>query len=348
MHKFDYACLAQKQWDGDVLGYIGLIHEYKGRQQLYLRQKPLELDRLIELAKIQSTESSNAIEGIVTTNRRLKQLMADKTAPRNRNEQEILGYRSALEMVNESFEHMPITANVILQLHKTLYSFSSASFGGKFKTTSNEIDEIRPDGSVFVRFKPLEPFETPEAVESLCDAYNKTIASGRVDPLVAIPTFIHDFLCIHPFNDGNGRMSRILTTLLLYKNGYVVGKYISLEKKIHDNKSEYYDALQQSSEGWHEGKNDDTVFTKYLLGIILSAYRDFEDRLEIAADRKSAREMVKEVFKIKIGKVTKSDIMEYCPTLSRSTVEKALRELIALNYIEKYGNGPSTYYVISR
>ena len=348
MHDFDYEYLKQKQWDKDILGYIGQIHEYKGRQQLYLKQRPVELDRLIELAKIQSTESSNAIEGIITTNQRLKQLMTDKTTPRNRNEQEILGYRAVLEMIHESFEYMPISVNVILQLHKKLYSLLPTTSGGKFKTTSNEIDEIQTDGSVIVRFKPLEPYETPEAVENLCNAYNKIISSGEVDPLVVIPTFIHDFLCIHPFIDGNGRMSRILTTLLLYKSGYVVGKYISLEKKIHDNKKEYYDALQLSSKNWHEGKNNDTPFVKYILGIILSAYRDFEERLELVSEKKTSRDMVKEVFNIKLGKVTKSDIMELCPTLSRSAVEKALRELVAANTITKLGNGPSTYYVIAK
>ena len=347
MREFNYNLLKNKQWDKDILGYIGLIHEYKGKQQLYLQQKPMELDRLVELAKIQSTESSNAIEGILTTNQRLKQLMTEKTAPRNRNEQEILGYRAVLELVHENYMYMPISANVILQLHKTLYSFLPTSFGGVFKTTSNEIDEIRADGTVVVRFKPLEPFETPEAVERLCKTYNEIIATGEVDPLVVIPTFIHDFLCIHPFNDGNGRMSRILTTLLLYKSGYVVGKYISLEKKIHSNKNEYYDVLQQASENWHEGKNDDTAFTKYLLGVVLSAYRDFEERLEIVSSKKSAKDMVKEVFSVKLGRIKKSDIMEMCPNLSRSAVEKALRDLIADNYITKHEKGPATFYVVN-
>ena len=346
MREFNYDFLKEKKWDKDVLGYIGLIHEYKGKQQLYLKQKPIELSRLVEIAKIQSTESSNAIEGIVTTNQRLKQLMREKTAPRNRNEQEIMGYRAVLDMIHESFEYMPVSANVILQLHKKLYSVFPTSFGGAFKSTANEIDEIRSDGSVVVRFKPLEPFETPEAVQRLCEEYDRIISSGEVDPLVVIPTFIHDFLCIHPFNDGNGRMSRILTTLLLYKNGYVVGKYISLEKKIHDHKDDYYDALQASSENWHEGKNDDTAFTKYLLGIILSAYRDFEKRLEIVSDKKSAIDMVKEAFNVKLGKITKSDIMELCPSLSRSTVEKALRDLISIGCISKHGNGPATFYVL--
>lgn len=347
MREFNYNFLKKKQWDKDILGYVGLIHEYKGKQQLYLQQKPVELDRLIELAKIQSTESSNAIEGIVTTNQRLKQLMTEKTTPRNRNEQEILGYRAVLEMVHESFEYMPITSNVILQLHKKLYSYLPTTFGGSFKTTSNEIDEIKADGTVVVIFRPLEPFETPDAVDRLCKAYNEIISTGEVDPLVVIPTFIHDFLCIHPFNDGNGRMSRILTTLLLYKSGYVVGKYISLEKKINDTKDEYYDALQTASKNWHDAQNDDTLFTKYILGIVLSAYRDFEERLQIISCKKSAKEMVKEVFNIKIGKITKRDIMDMCPNLSRSTVEKALRELISDKYIAKYGNGPATFYIIN-
>lgn len=348
MREFNYDNLKNKQWDKDILGYIGLIHEYKGRQQLYLKQKPMELDRLVELAKIQSTEASNSIEGIVTTNQRLKQLMADKTSPRNRNEQEILGYRAVLDMVHESFKYMPISANVILQLHKKLYSYLPSSFGGVFKTTANEIDEIRADGSVIVRFKPLEPFETPDVVARLCKEYNKIIASGEVDPLVVIPTFIHDFLCIHPFNDGNGRMSRILTTLLLYKSGYVVGKYISLEKKIHDNKNGYYDALQSASENWHNGTNDDTAFVKYILGIILSAYRDFEERLEIVSTKKNAKEMVREAFGKKVGKVTKSDIMELCSTLSRSAVEKAIRELCDEGFITKHGKGPATFYALKQ
>lgn len=346
MHEFNYNLLKEKQRDKEILGYIGLIHEYKGRQELYLKEKPQELERLVELAKIQSTESSNAIEGIVTTNQRFKQLMIEKTTPRNRDEQEILGYRAVLEMIHENYEYIPITANVILQLHKKLYSFLPTSIGGVFKSTSNEIDEIKQDGTVFVRFKPLDPFETPDALDRLCKTYNEIIETGEVDPLVIIPTFIHDFLCIHPFNDGNGRMSRILTTLLLYKSGYIVGKYISLEKKMHDSKNEYYNALLLASENRHEGKNDNTIFTKYMLGTILSAYRDLDERLEIVSSKKTAKEMVKEVFSIKLGKIGKRDIMEICPTISRSAVEKALRELISESYIIKQGSGPSTFYTL--
>ena len=212
MKLFNYDALAAKSWDKEILSYIAQIYEHKGRQQLYLKQNPEVLDKLIEVAKIQRTESSNAIEGIVTANSRLKQLMNDKTTPRNRDEKEILGYRRSLDMIHESFEYMPISANVILQLHKELYAFSESSFGGNFKDSPNTIEEVRSDGTRRIRFQPLQPWETPEAVQCICDNYNRIIKTGEVDPLVVIPTFIHDFLCIHPFNDGNGRMSRLLTT----------------------------------------------------------------------------------------------------------------------------------------
>ena len=344
MREFDYKKLAERTWDKEVVNYVGLIHEYKGRQQLYLEQRPEELDKLVELAKIQSTEASNEIEGIRTTNSRLKQLMNDKTTPKNRDENEILGYRYALNLVHESFEYIPIRSNYILQLHKEMYQFMDVNFGGKFKDTPNEIDAIYPDGKKVVIFKPLDPFETPEAINRLCDEYNDAINKYNIDPLIAIPVFIHDFLCIHPFNDGNGRMSRLLTTLLLYKSGYTVGKYISLEKKIQITKIEYYYALEQSSMKWIENENDDTPFVKYLLGTILAAYRDFEDRVNVVSEKMSAFEMVEKAVNSKFGKFTKSDIMELCPEISRASVENALKKLCEDGKIEMHGGGRSAFY----
>ncbi len=341
---FDYSKLEIRTWDKEVLNYIGLIHEYKGRQQLYLAQRPDELDKLIELAKIQSTEASNAIEGIITTNQRLVQLMNDKTTPKNRNEEEIKGYRYALNLVHENFEYIPIRSNYILQLHKEMYQFLDVNFGGKFKDTPNEIDAVYPDGSKVVIFKPLEPYETHEAIEKICEKYNKTINQLNVDPLVAIPIFIHDFLCIHPFNDGNGRMSRLLTTLLLYKSGYVVGKYISLEKKIQVSKEDYYDALNKSSKGWMESENDNTPFVKYILGVILAAYRDFEERVNLIGTKMSAREMVEKAVRVKIGKFTKSDIMELCPEIGRASVENSLKAMCEEGLVKKEGKGRATFY----
>ena len=344
MRNFDYSLLRERTFDREVINYIGLIHEFKGRQQLYLEQKPQELDTLVEIAKIQSTESSNAIEGIATTKARLKSLMADKTTPRNRGEKEIKGYRHVLNVIHENFDYVPIRKNYILQLHKMLYQFTEERFGGSFKNVSNEIVAEYPDGRTAVLFKPLEPFETPEAVEKICEEYDKAINKYGIDPLIAIPVFIHDFLCVHPFIDGNGRMSRLLTTLLLYKSGFVIGRYISLEKKIEITKDEYYIALQESSQNWYEEKNDDTPFIKYILGIIVAAYRDFEERVNMVGKKMSARDMVEKAIRSKIGKFTKNDIMELCPEIGRGSVENALKALCEEGIIKKEGQGRATFY----
>ena len=344
MRNFDYSLLRARTFDREVINYIGLIHEFKGRQQLYLEQKPRELETLVEIAKIQSTESSNAIEGIATTKARLKSLMADKTTPRDRGEKEIKGYRHVLDVIHENFDYVPIRKNYILQLHKMLYQFTEERFGGSFKDTPNEIDMVYPDGRTVLLFKPLEPFETPEAVEKLCEEYDKAINKYGIDPLIAIPVFIHDFLCIHPFNEGNGRMSRLLTTLLLYKSGFVIGRYISLEKKIEITKDEYYVALQESSQNWHEEKNDDTAFIKYILGTIVAAYRDFEERVNMLGKKVSARDMVEKAIRSKIGKFTKNDIMELCPEIGRGSVENSLKALCEEGIIKKEGQGRATFY----
>ena len=319
----------------------------KGRQELYLSQKKLELDRLVEIAKIQSTEASNAIEGIGTTETRLKQLILQKTAPRNRNEKEIAGYRDALATIHESFEYIPITPNYILQLHKILFSHNTeATFGGCFKNSQNEISAIDEKGNKTVLFVPPDPFETPIAIENLCKTFNEAMEDGRVDPLLLIPIFIHDFLCIHPFRDGNGRTSRLLTTLLLYRSGYFVGKYISLESKIAKYKDLYYDALYDSQINWREGEDDPTPFIKYMFMTIYSAYNDFEERLSLVGKKKTATELVESAFEAKIGKLTKSDIAELCPTISVSAVEKAIAALIKNGKVKKYGQGKNTYYVL--
>ncbi len=343
---FDYSKLAERKFDKEIINYIGLIHELKGRQNLFLKQRKDDLDRLIEISKIQSTEASNEIEGIITTSQRLKELMANKTTPRNRNEKEIQGYRYALNMVHESFEYIPLRPNAILQLHKEMYQFLDVRFGGNFKNTPNQIDTIYPDGKKALLFKPLEPYETPGAIEAICEEYDKAINKYNVDPLIAIPVFIHDFLCIHPFNDGNGRISRLLTTLLLYRSDYLIGKYISLEKKIQITKSNYYYALQQSSAGWMESTHDDTPFIKYLLGTILAAYRDFEERIDIVDHKMSALEMVEKAVKSKLGKFTKSDIMELCPEIGRGSVEQSLKRLCEQNVIKKEGSGRATFYYL--
>jgi Fic family protein len=344
MREFNYSLIRDKKWDSDLLGLVAAIYKEAGKQEMYLKQRPEELEKLVEIAKIQSTEASNAIEGIVTTNTRIRQIVEEKTTPRNRDEQEIAGYRDVLGIIYESFDTIPITQNYILQLHKILYSHMNNPVAGRTKTVQNYISATYPDGHTETLFTPLAPYETPEALDRLCEEYNRVIGNLELEPLIAIPVFIHDFLCIHPFNDGNGRMSRLLTTLLLYRSGFYVGKYISLEAKIAKNKDLYYDALSASQDGWHEGEDDPVPFIKYLLGIILAAYRDFEDRFALVETKKSALETVRLATKNKIGRFTKQDIRELCPALSVSSVEGALRKMVASGELKREGSGKNTCY----
>ncbi len=330
MKKFNYSKLKDKQWDIKIINYLTQIHEEKGKQQLFLKQNPIELEKLVIIAKIQSTESSNEIEGIRTTNTRLKQLVHKKTAPKNRAEEEIAGYRDALNIVHENFDVIPITPNFILQLHKVLLSHTSTSYGGKYKNVQNYICVTNVKGESYTLFTPLSPFETPIAMQELCDEYNKALGEGIVDPLILIPIFIHDFLCIYPFIDGNGRMSRLLTTLLLYRSGFYVGKYISLEAKIAKNKDLYYNSLYDSQIGWHENTDDCTPFIRYILSTIISAYNDFEDRVYFVSDKKTSINVVRKAVNSKLGKFTKRDILELVPSLSSTSIERSLKELCDL------------------
>lgn len=347
MRKFDYTNLKNKTWNSNIINMIGKIHEAKARQELYLSQKPDELNKLVELSKIQSTEASNAIEGIRTTDTRLKKIVNEKTTPKNRNEKEIAGYRDALNIIHESFQYIPLTPNYILQLHKVLCGKNDeVSYGGKFKNNQNYISAADEEGNTYTLFTPVSPFETPIAMQNLCDEFNKAMDSHEVDPLILIPIFIHDFLCIHPFNDGNGRMSRLLTTLLLYRSGYYVGKYISLEFKISKLKDLYYDALYDSQKGWHEEKDDPTPFVSYLLNIIEMAYDDFENRIEIVSKKLSVYDSIKNVIDMKIGKITKSEIAELCPLISLSSIEKVLAKMVKEGKLEKGGTGKNSFYII--
>ena len=344
MRSFNYSAIKDQKWDSEILGLIAAIYKEAGKQELYLKQRSAELEKLVEIAKVQSTEASNAIEGIVTTHMRIRQLVEEKTAPRNRDEQEIAGYRDVLGLIHESFDVIPITRNYILQLHQILYGHRNNPMAGTTKNVQNYISTTYSDGHVEILFTPLPPYETPEALDRICAEYNRVIGNMEVEPLIAIPIFIHDFLCIHPFNDGNGRMSRLLTTLLLYRSGFYVGRYISLEAKIAKNQDLYYDALGQSQVGWHEGKEDAVPFIKYLLGTILAAYKDFAERFALVETKLSALEMVRHAVTNKVGRFTKQNIRELCPSLSVSSVEGALRKLVASGDLKREGAGKSTRY----
>ena len=345
MRNFNYSKIKDIKWDSEILSLVASIYRYQGKQELYLKQRPNELEKLIDIAKIQSTESSNKIEGIVTTSVRLKQLLEEKTTPRNRNEQEIVGYRDVLDIIHENFDVIPISRNYILQMHKILYSHMNNPLAGKTKNVQNYISATYPDGHSEVLFTPLSPFETPGALDLICDEYNRVIGNFEVEPIIMIPIFIHDFLCIHPFNDGNGRLSRLLTTLLLYKNGFYVGRYISLESLIARDKAAYYEALNKAGVNWHDGNEDIVPFIKYLLGIILAAYKAFDDRFSIVEDKLSAVEMVRKAISQKIGRFSKQDIRELCPSLSISSIEGSLRKLVEEGELRREGVGRSTKYI---
>ena len=344
MRPFNYSKIKNQKWDSGTLGLVAAIYKEAGKQEMYLKQRPEELEKLVEIAKIQSTEASNAIEGIVTTSTRIKQLVKEKTTPKNRDEQEIAGYRDVLNIIHESFDAIPLSQNYILQLHKLLYSHMNNPMAGRIKTVQNYISAAYSDNHTEILFTPLAPFETSEALDKICEEYNRVIGNMEVEPLIAIPVFIHDFLCIHPFNDGNGRMSRLLTTLLLYRNGFYVGKYISLEAKIAKNKDLYYDALGRAQIGWHEGKEDVVPFIKYLLGTVLAAYRDFADRFALVEIKLPALETVRRAALNKIGRFTKQDIHELCPSLSISSIEGGLRKLVSAAELKKEGSGKNICY----
>ncbi len=345
MKEFDYIEKWKKLLTPDIVNYLTTIHEYRGEQRLIAERHADVLESLVEVARIQSTESSNKIEGIYTSDERLKKIVLDKTMPKTRNECEIAGYRDVLNTIHESFQHIPIRDTFILQLHRDLYRFENANDGGKFKTSDNIIEEEDSQGNKFVRFRPLPAWETPEAIANLCAAYNEAVNRREADPLLIIPMFIIDFLCIHPFNDGNGRMSRLLTLLLLYQHDYIVGKYISLEKLIEKTKDGYYEVLQKSSIGWTEDENDYEPFVKYMLGIITAAYRDFFERAKMVEEKKVPKpDRIEELIKNHVGTITKSEIIENTPGISQTTIQRTLTELVKKEKIIKIGGGRYTKY----
>ena len=345
MRDYNYIQKWEKLLTPQIVSLLTTIHEFKGRQTLFIEANSDKLLDLLEIAKIQSTEYSNKIEGIYTSDDRLKQIVLDKTMPKTRSEKEIAGYRDVLNTIHANYEYIPIIPSMLLQLHRDLYKFSGEGYGGKFKSSDNIIAEVGRNGEKSIRFKPVPAWQTAESINDLCSAFNEIIESENVDPLLLIPMFILDFLCIHPFDDGNGRMSRLLMLLLLYRSGYIVGKYISLEKIIENSKESYYEVLKESSFGWHENENNYEPFARYTLGIIVSAYREFESRVILVSKvNVSKSERISEIIKGHIGKITKSEIMKLCPDISQTTVQRTLNNLLENGQITKIGGGRYTSY----
>ena len=346
MRTYSYNKKWQQLLTPEIVTMLSQIHEFKGEQKLFIEAQSDALVQLVEIAKIQSTEASNKIEGIFTSDERLKKLVTNKTTPRSRNEQEIAGYRDVLSTIHDSYEFIPVRPSIILQLHRDLYKFSGKSIGGAYKHADNVIAEEDNEGNRFVRFQPVPAWETPDSIEALCNAFDDMIAVNEADPLLIIPMFILDFLCIHPFNDGNGRMSRLLTLLLLYRAGYIVGKYISIEKMIEASKDTYYEALYSSSAGWHEEENNYAHFVRYMLGVILAAYRDFSSRVRVLTTSDMSKpDRIREIIKDTLGKITKTEIMQKCPDISQVTIQRTLNDLVKRGEIIKIGGGRYTSYV---
>lgn len=346
MRLFNYSDIEEDIYDKEIVGLLTEIHEYRGKQELFVESYPDVLEAMIKVAKIQSTGASNRIEGIYTSDKRLDELFSDKTEPKNRNEEEIAGYREVLNTIHENYDYIIPRANVILQLHRDLYKFNSGSVGGNYKNSDNIIEEINELGEKRVRFQPVPAYQTKDTMELMCNHFIESINTNKVDPLLIIPVFGLDFLCIHPFNDGNGRMSRLLTLLLLYQNDYIVGKYISIEMLIEKTKEKYYETLQQSSIGWHDNENNYKPFVKYYLGLVLAAYREFSARVEtLRSNGLSKPGRIKHVFERTVGKISKSEITKLCPDISVTTIERTLANLLKDGYIIKVGGGRSTAYV---
>ncbi len=325
-----------------MLRIIREISEYRGKQELFKAQSPQVLETLRQVAVIQSTESSNRIEGVEASIERIKALVVKKAAPRNRSEQEIAGYRDVLNTIHASALEISFTPNVVLQFHRDLYQFLPGE-GGYWKPVDNEITQIGAEGKKVIRFKPLPAHRTSEAMLQLHEQFNKLRQAGEMDSLILIAAYVLDFLCIHPFRDGNGRMARLLTLLLLYQAGYDVGRFISLEQIVERTKNSYYDTLLQSSVGWHEGRHSLEPWTEYLLGVVtLGAYQDFERRVGMIAEGRGTKTaMVLNVISRIHGEFSIGDVLERCPTVGVDLVRRILRRERDGGKLECLGLGPN-------
>lgn len=329
----------------DEAAAMRTLGEYQGKQALYYRQSPETLESLKQTAVIESSESSNRLEGITAPKERIEAIVLKNSTPKDRSEQEIAGYRDALSLIHESAEHMEFSTNVILQLHSMVYRFMPNP-GGKWKGSNNEIVEKHPDGTKRVRFVPTTAHLTPQAMDDLIANYKNAIHALNQDSLIVVPLAILDFLCIHPFSDGNGRVARLLTLTLLYHFDYQVGRYISLERIFEESKETYYETLEKSSQGWHEGKHDVRPWLNYFWGALTRAYREFEERVgNIKAGRGSKTEQIRQAVERKIGPFSISEIEDSCPGISRDMVRNVLRQMKDENLIESTGKGRSAKWV---
>lgn len=336
--------LARLSFSAGQMSVLQRLGECKGKQDLFAMQTPEVLQTLRQVALIESSESSNRLEGITAPHDRIQAMVLREAAPRDRSEQEIAGYRDALNLIHESGEHMAFNTNIILQLHAMLYRYHPGE-GGKWKSTNNEIVERNPDGTIRkVRFVPVGAVETPAYMDALVEGYERAIEEHQ--PLLVIPLTILDFLCIHPFRDGNGRVARLLTLMLLYHSGYQVGRYISLERIFEESKETYYETLEASSRRWHEGAHDVMPWLNYFWGTLLRAYDEFAERVgSIRSGRGSKTELIRQAVMRRIRPFSISDIEGDCPGVSRDMVRLVLRQMRDEGLIASTGRGRGAKWV---
>ena len=348
MKSFENDFLHHQVVNQTLIKTIRLLGEFRGKEDLFRAQSPQTLETLRQNAVIQSTESSNRIEGVVLKDyKQLKALVENKIQPTTRPQQEIAGYRDVLQTIHDSYADIPYTAKIVLQLHRDLFKYTTTP-GGAWKNADNAITETAADGSITVRFQPVPAWKTPSAMDALHEHFRRVMEPpNSVEPLLALGAYTLDFLCIHPFLDGNGRMARLLTLLMLYRGGFTVGRYISLEKVVEDTKDGYYDALYQSSQGWHEGKHDLKPWLEYLLGVmLLTAYREFENRVGSVETAKGAKaSMVLAAIERLPVRFTIGDVAKKCPTVGIDHVRKILRAERDAGRLMAEGRGPNAGWV---
>lgn len=307
-----------------LIGQLTAVYELKGKEKLYQLQAPEVLAVLQSRAIIESTESSNRIEGVVASPERVRQIVGQGAAPSNRSEAEIAGYRDVLGYIHASHQFIPVTPNIILQLHRDMFKYTSAR-AGAWKPVDNTIEATI--------FRPLPAFATPAAMNDLCSDFAEAAAAGSADPLLTTAAFALDFLCIHPFLDGNGRLARLLTTLLFYKAGFTVPRYVGVERLVENTKASYYESLRASSEAWHEGRHSLIPWWEYFLGITLAAYQQLDQKLG-GGELPSKADRVRSAVQVMPPVFSKAELIAICPDISERTVKRVLDELRAARTIE--------------
>lgn len=349
MHSLDINYLSKINFSAAQLSTLHQIGEYRGKQSLYFQQTPELLDSMRQRAMIESNEASNRLEGIIAPHHRIAAIALKTSQPLNRSEQEIAGYRDALDILHESAEVMRFTSNVVLQIHGALCRYLPNT-GGRWKNEDNEIVERNPDGSIReVRFKPVRAFETPIMMDELVKRYHLALDQYHFEPLFIIPLTVLDFLCIHPFTDGNGRTARLIALMMMYHFDYQVGRYISLERIFENTKERYYDTLKYCSEGWHEGKHDALPWVNYFWSVLLLAYQQLEERVgTIVQGKGSKTTRIHMAVKRKHGSFSISDIEQDCPGISRDMIRRVLRQLRDKGDIQAIGKGRSAKWISSK